>query len=224
LRLEQVNGGWLMPIVPPMVSAATGAALIAHLPVGQAQLTLALACYGLFGISLIASLLVFGLLVARLGRFGTGPAVQIPLLWIGLGPLGQSITAVALLAKTAAPALPASLTPMVHGLVLVYGIPVWGLATAWLAIVALTTIRAAVAGLPFALTWWAFTFPVGTMVTGTSELSATLGADVLTAAAVALFALLLTGWFNAAVRTARGGWRGTLLNPPVALASAVPSG
>ena len=32
-------GGWLMPVVPPMVSAALGPLLIVHLPAGQAQLT-----------------------------------------------------------------------------------------------------------------------------------------------------------------------------------------
>jgi hypothetical protein len=32
-----------MPVVPPMVSAATGAALIAHLPAGQPRLALLLA-------------------------------------------------------------------------------------------------------------------------------------------------------------------------------------
>ena len=171
LTLEQVNGGWLMAIVPPMVSAATGAALIAHLPAGQDQLTLALACYGMFGISLLASLIVFGLLVARLARHGAGPAQLVPTLWIGLGPLGQSITAVGLLAKAAQPALPASFGSAIHGLVLVYGIPVWGFAIVWLTIAAAVTIRTARRGLPFAITWWSFTFPVGTLVTGTSELS-----------------------------------------------------
>ena len=220
LTLEQVNGGWLMAIVPPMVSAATGAALIAHLPAGQDQLTLALACYGMFGISLLASLIVFGLLVARLARHGAGPAQLVPTLWIGLGPLGQSITAVGLLAKAAQPALPSSFGSAIHGLVLVYGIPVWGFAMVWLTIAAAMTIRTARRGLPFAMTWWSFTFPVGTMVTGTSELSATLGAHVLTWAAVALFGLLLANWLSVATRTARGTRRGSLLNGPARVVGA----
>jgi C4-dicarboxylate transporter/malic acid transport protein len=220
LTLEQVNGGWLMPIVPPMVSAATGAALIAHLPAGQDQLTLALACYGMFGLSLIASLIVFGLLVARLARHGAGPARLVPTLWIGLGPLGQSITAVGLLSKAARPALPASFGPAIHSLVFVYGVPVWGFAVVWLTIAAAITIRTARQGLPFAITWWAFTFPVGTLVTGTSELSAALGAHVLTWAAVALFGLLLANWLNIAGRTARRIWSGSPRNRPAPLVTA----
>jgi tellurite resistance protein TehA-like permease len=47
-------GGWLMPVVPPMVSAANGALLIPHVASAQGRLTLLLACYGMFGISLFA--------------------------------------------------------------------------------------------------------------------------------------------------------------------------
>ena len=38
-------GGWLMPVVPPMVSAATGALLIPHVASAQGRLTLLLGCY-----------------------------------------------------------------------------------------------------------------------------------------------------------------------------------
>ena len=103
---------------------------------------------------------------------------------------------------------------------LVYGIPVWGFAIVWLTIAAAITIRTARQGLPFAMTWWSFTFPVGTMVTGTSELSAALGAHVLTWAAVALFGLLLANWLRVASATARGTWRGSLLNAPARLVGA----
>src|SRR5690349_15689560 len=65
-------GGWLMPVVPPMVSAATGALLVPHLPAGQLRLTMLLACYAMFGLSLIASLLVITQLWRRLVRYGAG--------------------------------------------------------------------------------------------------------------------------------------------------------
>ncbi|HEY2268834.1 MAG TPA: hypothetical protein VGI96_39895 [Streptosporangiaceae bacterium] len=56
-------GGWLMPVVPPMVSAATGALLIPHVGSAQGRLALLLACYAMFGISLFASVIIS--LVAR---------------------------------------------------------------------------------------------------------------------------------------------------------------
>ena len=94
-------GGWLMPVVPPMVSAATGALLIPHLPAGQPRLTMLLACYAMFGLSLIASVVVITQLWQRLVRHSVGPAAMVPTLWIVLGPLGQSVTAASLLGGVA---------------------------------------------------------------------------------------------------------------------------
>jgi tellurite resistance protein TehA-like permease len=37
-------GGWLMPVVPPTVSAANGTLLIPYIPPGQGRLTLLLGC------------------------------------------------------------------------------------------------------------------------------------------------------------------------------------
>jgi tellurite resistance protein TehA-like permease len=128
LQLGDTLGSWLMPIVPPMVSAATGAALIAHLPTSAHRLTLLLACYPMFGISLFGSLIIIALLWSRLPYHGLPPAGLVPTLWILLGPLGQSVTAAALLGKAAQHVLPAPDAPVLGVLALAYGIPAWGFA------------------------------------------------------------------------------------------------
>ena len=86
-------GGWLMPVVPPMVSAANGALLVPYAAAGQARLTLLAGCYAMFGISLFASMIIIPLVWSRLVTHKTLPAVMVPTCWILLGPLGQSITA-----------------------------------------------------------------------------------------------------------------------------------
>ena len=116
-------GGWLMPVVPPMVSAATGALLIPHLPAGQPRLSLLLACYAMFGISLIASVVVITQLWQRLVRHSVGPAAMVPTLWIVLGPLGQSITAASLLGAAARLALPFPYGAAFQAFGVVYGVP-----------------------------------------------------------------------------------------------------
>ena len=95
---DSAFGGWLMPVVRPMVSAATGAALIPTLAAGQARLTMILACYAMFGISLLATLFTVPQIWQRLVHHKTGPATSVPTVWIVLGPLGQSVTAANLLA------------------------------------------------------------------------------------------------------------------------------
>jgi C4-dicarboxylate transporter/malic acid transport protein len=197
-------GGWLMPVAPPMVSAATGALLIPYAPAGQLRLTLLLACYAMFGISLLATLIIVPQIWARLVQHKVGAAAMAPTLWIVLGPLGQSVTATSNLAKAAGPVLPAPYGTGAAVAALLYGVPVWGFAMMWLVLaVALTlrTARSAGGRLPFALTWWSFTFPVGTCVTGTIALAARSSDTVLRDVAVVLYVLLTLAWLVVAMRT-----------------------
>lgn len=202
----QADGSWLLPVVPPMVSAATGPLLVPHVPAGPARVALQLVCTALFGLALVASAAVIALVCRRLVRHGAGPAAGVPAVWIVLGPLGQSVTAAHTITATAP-----GLAPVGLG----YGLPVWALALGWAVLAATLTLRAAREGLPFSLGWWSFTFPVGTVVTGTSALAAATGSPLLATTAVALYAVLLAAWALVASRTAHGVWRGHLLHPPV---------
>lgn len=207
-------GGWLMPVVPPMVSAATGAMLVPHAAAGQFRLALLLACYAMFGISLFASVVVITQVWGRLVHHKIGPAAMAPTLWILLGPLGQSVTAANLLGGVASLALPWPFATAARAFGLLYGLPTWGFAMMWLALAATITIRTARDHLPFSLTWWSFTFPVGTCVTGTTGLAVATGSAALRGAAVLLYALLVAAWITVALRTARHSARGTLFLPP----------
>ena len=195
--------GWLLPVVPPMVSAATGALLVPYVPAGQARLTLLLVCYALFGLSLIASMLIIGVLWHGLATRPAGPAHLVPTLWIVLGPLGQSITAANLLGGVAAQALPDPYAGALRAFGVVYGVPVWGFALLWGCLAAAVTVRAARAHLPFSLAWWSFTFPVGTCVTATSALALHTGAVLFQGAAVLGYAGLVAAWLVVATRTVR---------------------
>ena len=190
-------GGWLMPVVPPMVSAATGALLVEHLAPGQARQTMLALCYAMFGFSLVASLVVIVLVWGRLATTGVGPAALVPTLWIVLGPLGQSITAAHLLGAAAAGS-PYAGAARAFGLL--FGLATWGVAVVWLGIVVALTVRSRP---PFGLPWWSFTFPVGTVVTGTSALAAGTGLAVFSWSAGALGAGLVVSWFVVATLTAR---------------------
>jgi C4-dicarboxylate transporter/malic acid transport protein len=205
---------WLLPVVPPMVSAAGGAALISHLPSEGARRAMLVACLAMFGLSLMFSLLTIALVWFRLIFFEPTPPALVPTLWIVLGPLGQSITAANGLGNAASTALPAPFATGARVFGFLYGVPVWGFAMMWLALVVTTTLHTArTVSMPFSLTWWSFTFPVGTCVTGTSLLAAATGSDLLRWAALLLYVLLLAGWITAAVHTTRAAFRGTVFAP-----------
>jgi C4-dicarboxylate transporter/malic acid transport protein len=215
VKADAAFGGWLMPIVPPMVSAATGALLVPFVPAGQLRLALLFGCYAMFGLSLIASVIVITLLWSRLAQHKVGPSGMVPTLWIVLGPLGQSITAVNLLGGVAHLAVGASFARALGYFGIIYGIPVLGFAILWGALAIAITIRTAREKLPFSLTWWSFTFPVGTCVTGVTGLALHTGSTVLAAFAVLLYVGLVAAWITVAIRTFHGSViRGTLFLPP----------
>lgn len=210
---DSAFGGWLMPVVPPMVSAANGAMLVPHIADPGLRVTMLTACYAMFGISLFATLCLVPQIWRKLVRHKTTAAAAVPTMWIVLGPLGQSVTAANLLGKVAPSALPRPYSTAAEVFGWFYGIPTWGFAMLWLAIASAVTIRTIRAGMPFALTWWAFTFPVGTCVTGSSALASRTGSGLFIAISLLLYVFLVFAWLVVAVRTARGSLRGELLRP-----------
>jgi C4-dicarboxylate transporter/malic acid transport protein len=208
-------GGWLMPVVPPMVSAATGALLISHLRPGTGRATMLYGCYAMFGLSLVASIIIITMIWSRLAHFGTSGTARVPTLWIVLGPLGQSITAAGLLGTNAGLAVQPQLATGMGIFAVLFGVPVWGFAVLWIALATALTVRTLRRGMPFALTWWSLTFPVGTFVTGTTQLAVRTGLPAFRVAAAVAYVGLLATWALVAVRTARGSLRGNLfLAPP----------
>ncbi len=214
VRHDGAFGGWLMPVVPPMVSASAGALLVTHAPEGQLRETMLFACYAMFGMSLMASLIIITLIWSRLAHFGSSGSARVPTLWVVLGPVGQSITAAGLLGTAALVAVPPPLSTGLNVFAVVFGVPMWGFMLLWMPIAALLTRRAARRNMGFALTWWSFTFPVGTCVTGTSQLAVHTDLAVFRWSAVLLYAGLLAAWVTVGVRTARQALAGGLLTPP----------
>ncbi|CAM5412176.1 TDT family transporter OS=Streptomyces tendae OX=1932 GN=GUR47_33550 PE=3 SV=1 [Streptomyces tendae] len=210
----QASPVWLLPLVAPMVSAAVGPLLVPHLPPGQPRETLLLACVALFGVSLLATLVTLPVIFGRLLTGGPLPLVLTPSLFLVLGPLGQSTTAVGKFADVAPGIVPDPYAEGFSVLAVLYGVPVTGFALMWLAFAVAHVVRARRAGMGFSMTWWSFTFPVGTCVTGAEALARETGLVAYDGLTVALYALLVAAWAVAAVHTARGLLSGALLAGP----------
>ncbi|MEV7834688.1 TDT family transporter [Streptomyces subrutilus] len=214
VEAAQATPVWLLPLVAPMVSAALGPLLVPHLPPGPPREAMLLACYALFGLSLLATLLMLPLVFGRLIAHGPLPLLLTPTLFLVLGPLGQSTTAVNQLADVAPLSIGSPYAGALGALAVVYGVPVMGFALLWLALSAAMLVRAARRGMGFAMTWWALTFPVGTCVTGAAGLARHTGLAAFAWLAAALFLALVTAWLLAAAHTLRGLSTGRLLAAP----------
>ncbi|MFE0511767.1 TDT family transporter [Streptomyces sp. NPDC058964] len=210
----QATPVWLLPLVAPMVSAALGPALVPHLPAGQPRESLLFACFAMFGLSLLATLLMLPLVFARLITGEALPLALTPTLFLVLGPLGQSTTAVGRFADVAPGVVPAPYDQGFGLLAVLYGVPVMGFALLWLGLATAHVVRARRHGMGFAMTWWAFTFPVGTCVTGSAALARHTGLAGYDWLAVALYGVLVAAWAAAAAGTVRGLVSGELLAGP----------
>ncbi|MFE9441581.1 TDT family transporter [Streptomyces sp. NPDC006602] len=210
----QATPVWLLPVVAPMVSAALGPLLVPHLPPGQPRETLLLACFAMFGLSLLATLAMLPVIFARLITVGPLPLTLTPTLFLVLGPLGQSTTAVGKFADVAPGVVPAPSSEGFAVFAVLYGVPVMGFALLWFGLATAHVLRARRQGMGFAMTWWAFTFPVGTCVTGAEALARHTGLLAYDGLAVGLYGVLVAAWATAAVHTARGLLSGSLLAAP----------
>ncbi|MEG8278535.1 TDT family transporter [Streptomyces sp. AHA2] len=210
----QATPVWLLPLVAPMVSAAVGPHLVPHLPAGQPRQTLLLVCLALFGLSLLATLLMLPLVFARLLTGGPLPLALTPTLFLVLGPLGQSTTAVGAFADVAPGVVPEPYSQGFGVLAVLYGVPVMGFALLWSCLAAAHVRRARRQGMPFSMTWWSFTFPVGTCVTGAEALGRHTGLVAYAGPAVVLYAVLVAAWGTAVAGTVRGLLSGALLAGP----------
>ncbi|WP_270486016.1 TDT family transporter [Gordonia jacobaea] len=198
---------WLMPVVPPMVSATTGALLVDHVPAGQWRVSFLLLCYLLFGLSLFLGLITLSMIYGRLvhGTVPTGCAA--PTIWITLGVIGQSVTAANSLAAHADSALAwysSDSHTIATGLRIFgvgYGVAATGLGVAMFALATAVTVHNIRRSMPFALTWWSFTFPIGTCVTGLAALGTALDSTMFRIAAALLLGVLVTAWTTVFTRT-----------------------
>ncbi|WLP89439.1 TDT family transporter [Gordonia sp. NB41Y] len=197
-------GGWLMSVVPPTVSASSAALLAATVTPAWARWTLMAVGVACLLCSIAVSAPILAMVLRRLVTGGVGAAPMVPTWWIVLGPLGQSVTAAGLLAVAPAGLVDPATLRLLDQLAVGYAVPVWSLALAWIGIAAAVTAHTVRSGMPFALTWWSFTFPVGTFVTGSSVLAAATGLAVFAVVAWVAGVALLAAWLVVAGRTLAG--------------------
>lgn len=217
-RTDAAFAGWLMPVVSPMVTAAGGAVLLPYAAEGGGRTALLWFSYGCFAFTLATSLIVLPAVLLRLARGPLWAPAMIPTAWIVLGPLGQSITAANSLGSTAHLAVGPDLVAGLHRFGTDYGRTVTVAVLLWTAVALVLTARTALRtadGLPYSLTWWSFTFPVGTCATGFSAMAVATGAVGYAVLAVVFFLGVVAGWVAAARGTvARAVVSGSLLRHP----------
>ncbi|WP_243635686.1 TDT family transporter [Kocuria tytonicola] len=194
---------WGLPIVPPMVSATTGAALVPHLATRQPQLLLVIVAVACFFLALVLGFVVFAVAYHHHWRVAPLPLAASTSAWIPLGVVGQSTAAAQALAVQAQrfvlPEDTGTLVQLANGYgmaMLTCGIPLIVWATAM-------TVRGFRGGMPYSPGWWALTFPIGTVCLGLHGLEGGTRVRAFGLASDAVCLVLLCTWTLCAVATVR---------------------
>lgn len=201
LASDATAATWLLPIVPLVVASLPSALLIPTWPAALRSSMLALG-YALWGAGMALAAIVIVLHYARLAWHRVPDGALVTSVWLVVGPLGQSIAGLNAL-DSVAPTVWAAPASMLAGIGLAYGVAIWGFATYWLLMALALTLRTARSELPFALGWWAFTFPVGVLTAGTDSLATLTGSAFFRVAGLILLSLLGVAWLLVTASTAR---------------------
>jgi len=92
----------------------------------------------------------------------------------------------------------------------------WGFGLWWLAMAVVLTLRYLREPFPFAMSWWAFTFPLGAYTVATFLLGDAYEAGYLTGFAFGLWILLVAFWVVVLVRTLAAAYSGSIFAAPPA--------
>ncbi|WP_153145682.1 C4-dicarboxylate ABC transporter [Dechloromonas sp. H13] len=206
VAMEHVTPAHFIPAVGLVVMPLAGAPLLPHMAESTRQVALTVNAVGLGA----GSMMYVGLLGITLFRkYLHKPAQGIltPTVWIHLAPLGVIPVSLANLLDYLP--FPAAREVAVVAMLLFWGFGVW-----WLVMASLLTLAARAAGqLPFALSWWGFTFPLGAFVAESLRLTKLLGWGTILAVGVAAWLLLCALWALTLWRTACGVASGDIFRP-----------
>lgn len=204
--LEHVTPANFIPAVGLVVIPIAGGPLLDHLQGNARDLALLANVIGLGA----GSLMYLSLLALTLQRkYLAKPAfgVLAPTVWTHLGPIG---------------AIPVSLLNLTEqlpfqlqgGTVVFASLLLWGFGAWWVVMAALLTAAAWRRGmLPFALSWWGFTFPLGAFVAASFRLGDASGLAGVELFGIGCWGLLFAVWLLTLSRTARGVVSGSVFRP-----------
>ncbi len=207
---QMITGAWFIPpvvavIVPTALAPFIGAEGTSH------SHSLDVDLLGFSWVMLgVGTALFFAITAVLVYRSATAPlpaAKFAPTLSIGVGPAGLIGLDLLLMAQ-AAERLGVMGEDAVSLAVMVGGM-FWGFG-AWWAIASLFVLFMGYGKIPFALSWWGFTFPLAAWTIAGLSISAAVGSTLLLAISVVGAAVLMLLWLVTVVLTVLGIVRGTI--------------
>ena len=198
------NMGWLIPPVSALIVPVLGSSL-ATAYAGETLGTINLVASLIFlGIGSLLFIFVMGAVFTRYISHDLLPAHLAPTIWIGIAP--TAILAIISI-KIVQPLMlffgASDVAKEVFGIMSnVAAVSLWGFALLWLILAVMITLKHhQKINIPFAMSWWAFTFPLGSFIVATGVVHKAIGGDFFVWVGMIAFISFLVIWVTVFVRT-----------------------
>jgi C4-dicarboxylate transporter/malic acid transport protein len=212
VKIDHINPAWFIPPVGLIVIPVAGSLVIPQFSGTMQQFVLFLNYFG-WGAGFFLYLALSAVCMYRFILHKPLPNTLVATMWVTLGPIGVGVLALINLVKN-------SPFATVKEPFLVVGFLLWGSGIWWVLMSLLITLHYLTKlKLPYAMSWWAFTFPLGAYVAASHVISKSLNLPLIDYIGFGLFWLLVFFWTITLARTVVGVGQGTLFrSPPSGLA------
>ena len=215
--VEKMTAAWLLPIVPPEVTAASGGLLAQHLSPALGS-TVIYVSYLLWAVSVLLAMGILAILLLRLTLHKLPHQDMAVSAWLPLGPLGTGAMAMITLGladqKVFAGTALAGMADFGFMAGLFVALILWGFGLWWMLMAVFFTLRYLGEGLPFNMGWWGFTFPLGVFDAATYLLARETNWGVFLPLGALFTIALAFFWVIVTQRSFKGMWSGRLFRAP----------
>lgn len=197
ISVEDINPTWFMPPVSLIVIPIAGAKIVNYWPHSIQKLMLILN-YTAWGSGFFLFMFLAAICLCRFFVAPRLPGFLVPTVWIYLGPIGAGTIALLNLASASNPILGDQAIEIIK----LFGLIYWGFGFWWLMAASIITITNILKkNLPYALSWWAFTFPLGAYTGATFLISSYYQCDAIRLYGFFCYLLLAVCWLTVFIKT-----------------------
>ena len=203
VKIDHINPAWFIPPVALIVIPIAGSQFIGKSRNILEQLFVFINYYG-WGSGFFIYLALLSICMYRFILHNPLPSTLAPTIWINLGPIGAgTVSLINLINK--------STFISVKEPFWVFGLIFWGFGVWWFFIAVIMTLHyIRKLKLPYAMSWWAFTFPLGAYVASSHLVSNIFNIKIIDYFGLMLYFLLLCIWIITFIRTLNNAYKGIL--------------
>jgi C4-dicarboxylate transporter/malic acid transport protein len=203
VSLDHVNPAWFIPPVGLIVIPVAGGFVLSRHTGLLKEMVVFLNYFG-WGAGFFIYLALLAICMYRFILHHPLPGNLAPTIWINLGPIGAGTVSLINMVNN-------SSFIEVKEPFFVFGLIFWGFGIWWVGMAIFITLHyIRKLKLPYAMSWWAFTFPLGAYVAASHLVSGIFNMKIIDCIGFALYFLLFFLWSITLFKTAVNAYRGTL--------------